>query len=249
MGIMILKAAWASSLLVAAIVLTCLACSVGYAASPGSTEPKFTALPRDTNLEISLAPARGPRAVIVYGSGAQWTKAAAEEVRDLIEKWSGVRLELADDLTVTSERTWLICEKYFRTPLVVVGNARDNRVCHALGTRFLDYSNYTWPGGDRFIIRTIFEPFTADVNYIALQASTPEGMQAAVARFEQLLHGMKPDPSATIAHTHLSRRRQGQVAASLQRQLVWSTGQLRRLVQECQRNRPPDKGQAVPGLV
>ena len=43
---------------------------------------------------------------------------------------------------------------------------------HALGTRYLLQSNRSFPGGDRYLIRTIFEPFVADVNIIALEAST-----------------------------------------------------------------------------
>jgi arylsulfatase A-like enzyme len=59
---------------------------------------------------------------------------------------------LADDRTVTSEDTWLLNESYFKTPLIVLGSAQDNRVMHALGTRFLLRSNRTWPGGDRFLM-------------------------------------------------------------------------------------------------
>ena len=48
-----------------------------------------------------------------------------------------MKLDIADDRTVTSEDTWLLNDAYRKTPLIVLGNARDNRVMHAMGTRYL----------------------------------------------------------------------------------------------------------------
>ena len=42
-------------------------------------------------------------------------------------------------------------------PLIVLGNARDNRVMHALGTRHLLQSNRSFPGGDRYLIEGLTE--------------------------------------------------------------------------------------------
>ena len=108
--------------------------------------PGFKALPRSINYATPLAPGQGAKAVIVYGKNAPWTKAAAEAVRKAVEDWSGVKLELADDRTVTSDETWLLNDAYVKAPLIAIGNAQDNRVMHALGTRYLLQSNRTWPG-------------------------------------------------------------------------------------------------------
>ena len=42
-------------------------------------------------------------------------------------------------------------------------------------------------GPDRYVMRTVFEPFVADVNYIFLEASTEAGLENAVAKFTELL--------------------------------------------------------------
>jgi len=68
---------------------------------------------------------------------------------------------------------------------------------HALGVNYLLISNRSWPGGDRYVIRSLFEPFAADVNYIVLEASTEAGMNAATARFAELLKTLGDDAKAT----------------------------------------------------
>ena len=151
--------------------------------------PGFKALPRPINYATPLAPANGAKAVIVYGQDAPWTRSAAEALQKAVADWCGAKLELADDRAVTGEDTWLLADAYRNTPLVVLGNAQDNRVMHALGTRYLLQSNRSWPGGDRYYIRTVFEPFVADVNYIVLEASNQAGMDAAAAKFVELLKG------------------------------------------------------------
>jgi len=185
------------------VVMAVLLCGVlfqGMAAGQIVDNPGFKALPRPINYATPLAPKEGAKAVIVYGKDSPWTRTAAEAVQKAIEEWSGVKLDIADDRTVTSEETWLLNDAYRKTPLVVLGNARDNRVMHAMGTQFLLQSNRAWPGGDRFIIRTVFEPFVADVNYLVLEASNQAGMDGATAKFAELLKTFdeKAKASATI---------------------------------------------------
>jgi hypothetical protein len=159
--------------------------------------PGFKALPRPINYATPLAPKDGAKAVIVYGKDAPWTKAAAQAVQKAVQDWSGLKIELADDRTVTSEDTWLLTDAYRKTPMVVLGNAQDNRLMHALGTRYLLQSNRNWPGGDRYYIRSVFEPFVADVNYVVLEASNQSGMDAAAAKFADLLKTFPADNKAT----------------------------------------------------
>lgn len=158
--------------------------------------PGFRALPRAINYATPLAPANGVKAVIVYGKDAPWTKSAAKAVQKAVADWCGAKLDLADDRAVTGEDTWLLTDVCRKTPLIVLGNAQDNRVMHALGTRYLLQSNRSWPGGDRYYIRTVFEPFVADVNYIVLEASNQAGMDAAAAKFAELLKGFPADAKA-----------------------------------------------------
>lgn len=165
--------------------------------------PGFKALPRPINYATPLAPSNGAKAVIVYGKDTPWTQKAALAVQQAVQDWSGVKLELMDDRTVTSDETWLLTDAYLKTPMIVLGNAQDSRVMHALGTRYLLQSNRTWPGGDRFVLRTVFEPFVADVNYLVLEASNEAGLDGAVAKFAELLKTFPRNPTATIPYTRV----------------------------------------------
>jgi len=165
--------------------------------------PGFKALPRPINYATPLTPANGVKAVIVYGKLAPWTRKAALSVQKAVQNWASVKLELMDDRSATSEETWLLTDACRKKPMIVIGNAKDNRVMHALGTRYLLQSNRTWPGGDRYIIRTVFEPFAADVNYIVLEASNEAGMDGALTKFSELLKTFPKDAAATIPHTRV----------------------------------------------
>ena len=181
-----------------AILLMALAAADATAA-PGQAadNPGFRTLPRPIHYETPLNPRQSAKALIVYGKDAPWTQNAAQVVQKAIEDWSGAKLQLADDQTVTGEETWLLKNAYRKVPLIVLGNAKVNRVIHALGTRYLAQSNRSWPGGDRYIIRSIFEPFVADVNYIVLEASTEAGMDGAAANFAKILGTLPADAKAS----------------------------------------------------
>jgi hypothetical protein len=149
--------------------------------------PGFKALPRPINYNMPLAPAGGAKAVIVYGKRSAYAQKSAEAMRKVIQEWSNLKLEVVDDRTVTSEDTWLLKDEYRKTPMIVLGNAWENRLVYALATRLLAQSNRTWPGGDRYIIRSLFEPFEADVNYLTLEVSTQAGLEGAVAKFAEMV--------------------------------------------------------------
>ncbi len=186
-----------NSLVAAAGCLALLSCCGAANGQDVPANPGYKALVRPINYSMPLSPKDGARAVIVYGKNAPWTQKSAEALQKAVADWCGAKLELADDRTVTSEDTWLLTDAYRRTPLIVLGNTMDNRVMHALGTRMLLHSNRSWPGGDRYIIRSIFEPFAADVNYVVLEASTEAGMDAARAKFAELLKTFGDEAKAT----------------------------------------------------
>jgi hypothetical protein len=176
------------------------------------------ALSRPLNYAMPLA--GSPKALIVYGKNAAYTQVAAQAVQKDIQDWCGLSLDLADDQSVTDEKTWLLSEKYVKTPLIVLGNAPDNRVIHAMGTRFLARSNHSWPGGDRYVIRSVFEPFVADVNYLVLEASNQSGMEAATAKLTEMLKGFdeKHKTASTIPpQVHVA----GGVKDKFERGWVW----------------------------
>jgi hypothetical protein len=109
-------------------------CGAAYAqASPAN--PGYKALVRPINYSMPLSPKDGAHAVIVYGKNAPWTQKTAEALQKAVADWCGVKLELADDRTVTSQDTWLLNDAYPKTPLIVLSNSQDNRVVHALGVR------------------------------------------------------------------------------------------------------------------
>ena len=174
------------SLLAAVGCLALLSCCGGAQGQAVPVNPGYKALVRPIHYSMPLAPKDGPHALIVYGKNAPWTQKAAQALQKAVADWCGVKLELVDDQTVTNEDTWLLNDAYRKTPLIVLGNAQDNRVMHAMGVHFLLQSNRYWPGGDRYFIRSVFEPFVADVNYVSLEASTQAGMDGAVAKLGDL---------------------------------------------------------------
>jgi len=213
------KALRSGHLLSLAVVLA-LACGLAgssRALAQVVDNPGFKALPRPIHYDLPVCPTNGPQAVIVYGKAAPWTEAAARRVQQLLQPWCGRTLTVTDDRTVTSDATWLLNDAWRKTPLIVLGNGRDNRVMHALGTRFLLQSNRMWPGGDRFLIRTVFEPFVADVNYLVLEASTEAGLNGALARLEELLPTWPKAPTR-IPLTHLN----GGVKDKWDSETLWS---------------------------
>jgi hypothetical protein len=146
--------------------------------------PGFKALPRPINYNMPLSPAGGVKAVIVYGKNSAYAQKSAQALQKAIEDWSGLKLDVG---AVTDEDTWLLKDDCRKTPMIVLGNAWENRLMHALGTRYLLQSNHTWPGGDRYLVRSLFEPFDADVNYLTLEASTQAGLDGACAKLAELI--------------------------------------------------------------
>ena len=177
--------------------------SAGIASAQTPDHLGFQALPRTINYATPLTPAQGAQAVIVYGKKADWTQAAALRVQKAVQEWSGKKLEMIDDLTATSEDTWLIADAYRHTPMIVIGNTQDNRLVQAIGTRYLDGTNHSWPGGDRYLVRTVFEPFAADTNYIVLSASNEAGMTGATAAFEAAIKKLPKDDASAIPFTRI----------------------------------------------
>ena len=180
--------------IVAALMV--MAFANGSGAAETATNPAYRAQPRPIRYETPLAPKDGPPAMIVPGRSAPYTLKAARAVQQAVQAWSGHTLAIVDDRTVTSDETWLLTDAYRKTPLIVLGNGQDNRVVHALGTRYLAQSNRSWPGGDRYVMRTVFEPFVADANYLLLEASTEAGLENAVARFTEFLKTLPADAKA-----------------------------------------------------
>jgi hypothetical protein len=162
------------------------------APSPGGqTDLPLGTLARRIERHTVLAPEdKYRRAIIVYPSGMNGGAAAALELRDRIQAKTGRTLACLSDQVVIDTSTWLVRDKYLGRPMIVLGNAVDNKVLYAVATKFLAMSNRSWPGGDKFCNRSILEPFRSDVNLILLEASTIEGLRAAVASFGRRLNGL-----------------------------------------------------------
>ena len=119
-------------------------------------------------------------AVIVYPSGMAGGAAQGQKIREAILLRSGRDVPcISDDLVVDSE-TWLVRDEFLSRPMIVLGNATDNKAIYALATKFLTQANRKWPGGDRFTVRSVLEPFAADTNWVVVEASTPQGLEAGV---------------------------------------------------------------------
>jgi len=132
---------------------------------------------RDTLLLADPAPLS---AIIVYPSRMKGGAALGDKVRQAVRRRSGKDILCMSDEAVIDQTTWLVREEFLGRPIIALGNATDNKVIYALATRFLTLSNRKWPGEDKFCVRSILEPFRADVNWVVVEASTLEGLGAGV---------------------------------------------------------------------
>ncbi len=148
--------------------------------SDGSTLP-LGCCSRKIKWETPLLADPAPlSAMIVYPSGAPGGQALGERVRAAVKARGGKDIPCVSDKVVIDQATWLVREEFLGRPIIAMGNIADNKAIYALSTRFLTLANHKWPGGDKFCVRSILEPFRADVNWIVVEASTPDGLGAGV---------------------------------------------------------------------
>ncbi len=86
--------------------------------------------------------------------------------------------------------------------VVVLGGLHDNRAILPLYANYLSFGDAAYPGGEGFVVRTIARPLGEGTAAIALEASTPAGEAAVVARFAELVRQTKDGsfPSTLEAH-------------------------------------------------
>ena len=149
-------------------VLMCLGRSDCFAGENADADPASQkTFSRHINFRTPLA-----ECAIVFPSGMQNGEFEAARIRKAIREVTGLDAEMVSDRDVTSEDSWLIKEEYLSRPLIVLGNATDNRAVYALSTRMLTIANHRWPGKTKFCNRSVLEPFRRDVNCILLEPMT-----------------------------------------------------------------------------
>jgi len=113
----------------------------------------------------------------------------AEHRQRLVDamKQSGaeVRAFTPSEIIINSGLGWK--QELLSYTVVLLGGIHTNRAMLPLYARYLCFGDAAYPGGDGYVIRTIYRPFGADTTAISLEASTPEGESEAVKRFVALL--------------------------------------------------------------
>jgi len=92
--------------------------------------------------------------------------------------------------------------------VVLLGGIHTNRAMLPLYAHSLSLGDAAYPGGPGFVVRTIARPFGPGTAAIALEASTPAGEAAAVARFGELLDRLEGGKFPPTLEAHLSEERQ-----------------------------------------
>ena len=122
-------------------------------------------------------------------------------------KQAGASVEvISPDAALTDNGLHWKPEVAHRT-VVVLGGIHTNRAMLPLYAGYLSFGDAAYPGGDGYVIRTITRPFGPGTAAIALEASTPEGEAAAVARFIELLGETQGGEFPPTIEAHLSDER------------------------------------------
>ncbi|MFC1713203.1 hypothetical protein ACFL6S_06030 [Candidatus Poribacteria bacterium] len=87
--------------------------------------------------------------------------------------------------------------------VIVLGGIHTNRAMLPLYARYLCFGDADYPGYDGYVIRTIAYPFGTGTAAISLEASTPEGENAAVERFAALLSQSEGNQFPQTLEAHL----------------------------------------------
>ncbi|MBU0610807.1 MAG: hypothetical protein KKI08_23175, partial [Armatimonadetes bacterium] len=109
------------------------------------------------------------------------------------------------------------------TPTVVLlGGIHSNRAMMPLYCQYLCFGDAAYPGEEGFTVRTVAAPFGAGTAAIALEASTPAGEAKAVARFGEVLAGVKDGVFPATVEAHLPAATLQRVKQSAYRTLAWA---------------------------
>lgn len=93
------------------------------------------------------------------------------------------------------------------TTVVLLGGVHTNPALMPLYGAYLSLGDAAYPGGEGYVIRTVARPFGAGTAALALEAGTPAGQAAAVARFTQLLAKATGGSFPCTLEAHLSPER------------------------------------------
>ncbi|PIY40275.1 MAG: hypothetical protein COZ06_28355, partial [Armatimonadetes bacterium CG_4_10_14_3_um_filter_66_18] len=176
----------------AALLLSCLLSPTVFAAP--------SMLPRDWGQPIPL------RRVTLVAADAEAAKVLAEALTK-----SGATVErLTPDAALADNGLRWKPEVAART-VVLLGGIHTNRALLPLYANYLSFGDAAYPGEAGYVVRTVAAPFGPGTATIALEASTPAGEAAAVARFVELASQAKDGAFPATLEARLSENCQRSV--------------------------------------
>lgn len=168
-------------------------------------------LPREWAAPIPL------RQVVVIAPQPAEAEALAAALRAV-----GASVDVVAPEAATSNSGLLLKPELLTKTIVALGGIHSNRAMLPLYCPYLTFGDAAYPGEDGFVIRTISAPFGAGTAAIALEASSPAGEEAAIARFAELLGGVKDGALPSIVEAHLPAATLQRISQSSYPSLRWA---------------------------
>ncbi len=131
------------------------------------------------------------RAAVIARMDDPAIAAVAEQVAGAI----GQGTEIIDDETVLGLNE-AVADHLTDRPLVLVGNALNNRAIYRLYIRELALCDADYPGAGGWIVRTVSDPWRAGRNAVIVGASNETGLRVAARAFEEAL--VREDDTVTL---------------------------------------------------
>ncbi len=88
--------------------------------------------------------------------------------------------------------------------MVLVGGIHNNAAMLPLYGNYLSFADATYPGGDGFVVRTVAAPFGPGTQAVLVEATSPAGAKAGVARLLELLAQATERHLPAALEAHLS---------------------------------------------
>lgn len=176
-------------------------CLVALAASLAGAEPRMQL--RDWGAPLPLQ-----RALLVAAPG----EAGRQLKEALVQKHVRVEEVPPEAALMANGLQWR--PELLDGTVVLLGGIHTNPAMLPLYAHYLSFGDAAYPGGQGFVIRTIAQPFGPGTAAIALEASTPAGEAAAVARFRELLGQVEGGAFPPTLEAYLLEERQREANAA-----------------------------------
>jgi len=136
--------------------------------------PEGEMWPREVHGELPVVVEGVAQAVIVAPDREEYQSLAADLSTE-IEALTGTAVPCLTDRQIVGADGRTVAEEFRHRPLLLLGNALNNRGLLPLYGRWLDAADGRYPGGEGYELRTVVNPYGTGQNQLVVGASTLAG--------------------------------------------------------------------------